>query len=49
MDTVFDELIILITLDKIYFYTEKPAYDKLFDFLLLPNIEVYMNFNEDTE
>ena len=47
MDEMFDELVMLITPDRVHFYVEQPAYDYISPFNALPGVEVFLNAQED--
>lgn len=49
MDEVFDELVMLITPDKVHFYLEQPAYHYIAPFNALPGVEVFLNAQEDQD
>ncbi len=47
LNPIFDELMIYITINQVYIYCEKQAYEKLFTKFMLPSINVFLNHHPD--
>lgn len=47
MKEMFDELILLVTVDGLHIHCEREAYQYMWNYLTFPNVYVYLNQHND--